>query len=143
QLVESYHHTKQLAECETKEDQRMRNAFTNFIKTRIQLFEPYFPELNSLKMNYKSTSLILSNIPKESSTIDIGIQVTINNDLLIQIDTLKTSLANLVTDHSNQLQIIQAKNNRISELENKCEFLKKQITELNTKLKLLSLYQNQ
>ncbi|CAG8845963.1 27871_t:CDS:1, partial [Gigaspora margarita] len=154
-LVESYKHTKQLAECETKETQRFRNASTNLIKNRIPLFEPYFPELSILKnelqkyaicekhynqiiakdhyLDYlrgkiseyprkrsrnllNNNSSILSNT-QESSTIDIGIQVTMDHDLSTQIDALKISLANLVTDHSEQLLTIQAKNNRISELE--------------------------
>ncbi|CAG8805403.1 14555_t:CDS:1, partial [Racocetra fulgida] len=60
-----------------------------------------------------------------------------DNDYLKQIDTLKISLANLVSDHSKQSQAIQAKNNRISELEHECEYFKKQIAELNTKLENL------
>ncbi|CAG8783463.1 7198_t:CDS:1, partial [Gigaspora rosea] len=152
-LVESYKYTKQLAECETKETQRIRNASTELIKNRIQLFEPFFFELSDLKnelqkyiicekhynqiiakdnyldflngkisdypqkksRNSSNNSTILSNT-LESSTVDIGIQVTIDSDLT-QINTLKASLANLATDHSKQLQVIQAKNNRISELE--------------------------
>ncbi|CAG8460905.1 20025_t:CDS:2 [Racocetra persica] len=159
QLVESYHHTKQLAECETKEDQRILKKELQKYKICEKYYNQIFakdiyldylrdktsdyPQKRSRNLLTLNNSSILSDTLKESSTVDNRIQVIINNDLLTQIDTLKTSLANLVTDHSNQLQIIQAKNNRISKLENECEFLKKQITELNTKLKLLSLYQNQ
>ncbi|KAF0478013.1 hypothetical protein F8M41_024116 [Gigaspora margarita] len=76
------------------------------------------------------------------TTIDIGIQVEINNnnDLLIQIETLKNSLNTLVADHAKQVQIIEIKNNKIFELEHKCENLKKQIANFNISL---DLYRNQ
>ncbi|CAG8716827.1 16413_t:CDS:1, partial [Dentiscutata heterogama] len=85
---------------------------------------------------------ILSNT-QEASTINIRIQVTMDSDYLNQIDILKISLSNLVINYSKQLQTIQAKNNRISELEHECEYFKKQIAKLNTKLENLNLYQNQ
>ncbi|CAG8847885.1 11292_t:CDS:1, partial [Gigaspora margarita] len=71
------------------------------------------------------------------TNVDIGIQVTTDSDhdLLIQIDALKNSLSNIVTDHAQQLQAIQTKNNKILELEHKCESLKKQIANLNIQLK--------
>ncbi|CAG8623467.1 11222_t:CDS:2, partial [Racocetra persica] len=140
-LVESYKYTKQLAEYETKETQRIRNTSTELIKNRIQLFEPFFSELSDLKnelqkyiicekyynqiiakdnyldflnskisdyprkrsRNSNNNSTILSNT-LEPSTVDIRIQVTIDSDLT-QINTLKAFLANLVTDHSKQLQL--------------------------------------
>ncbi|CAG8802849.1 4724_t:CDS:2, partial [Gigaspora margarita] len=131
-LVDSYKYTKQLAECETKEKQRFCNASTDLIKNRIQLFEPYFSELSGLKNELqkyviceKHYNQIIAkdnylDYLRESSTIDIRIQVTMDSDLLTQINTLNISLANLT------------KNNRISELEHECEYFKKQIAELNT-----------
>ncbi|RIB01781.1 hypothetical protein C2G38_2150302 [Gigaspora rosea] len=47
-LVKTYEH-KKLSEYETKEKQRIRNADTNAIKTRIKLFEPHFVELSSFQ----------------------------------------------------------------------------------------------
>ncbi|CAG8501358.1 4676_t:CDS:2 [Racocetra fulgida] len=79
------------------------------------------------------------------SKVDIGIQVAIDNDhdLLVQIDALKNSLANIVTDHAEQLQAIQIKNCKIIELEHEYESLKNQIANINIKLKDLNSYQNQ
>ncbi|CAG8856646.1 21994_t:CDS:1, partial [Gigaspora margarita] len=85
----------------------------------------------------------LDNTQMESlTTIDIGIQVEINNnnDLLMQIETLKNSLNTLVADHAKQVQIIEIKNNKIFELEHKYENLKKQIANFNISL---DLYRNQ
>ncbi|KAF0558845.1 hypothetical protein F8M41_007805 [Gigaspora margarita] len=64
----------------------------------------------------------LNNIQMESlTTIDIGIQVEINNnnDLLMQIEALKNSCNTLVANHTKQVQIIEIKNNKIFELEHK------------------------
>ncbi|CAG8575546.1 2197_t:CDS:2 [Cetraspora pellucida] len=82
---------------------------------------------------------------KPLTAVDIGIQVEINsnNDLLMQINTLKNSLNTLVTKYSKQVQIIEIKNNKIFELEYKCKYLKKQIADLNIKIKSLDLYKNQ
>ncbi|CAG8825130.1 6561_t:CDS:2, partial [Dentiscutata erythropus] len=86
QLDESYILTKQLAECETKEKQRFRNASTDLIKNRIQLFEPYFPELSDLKNELQKYVICERHYNqiiakdnyldylREASTIDIGIQ---------------------------------------------------------------------
>ncbi|KAF0468346.1 hypothetical protein F8M41_025833 [Gigaspora margarita] len=53
------------------------------------------------------------------TTIDIGIQVEINNnnDLLIQIETLKNSYNTLIADYAKQVQIIEIKSNKIFKLE--------------------------
>ncbi|CAG8469881.1 23635_t:CDS:2 [Gigaspora rosea] len=135
-----------ISECETKEKQRTRNASTDLIKSRIQLFSSYFPKLNNLQnkleklsdyprkrsRNFKNLSDNNNPILNEDqveSKVDIGIQVDIDNDynLTVQIDALKSSLANVVTDHAEQLQAIQNKNYKILELEHECESLKKQV----------------
>ncbi|KAF0412363.1 hypothetical protein F8M41_007934 [Gigaspora margarita] len=107
-LVESYHYTKQLVECETKEKQRIRNASTDLIKNNND------PILNKDQVESK---------------VNIGIQVNVDNDynLSVQIDALKSSLANVVTDYAEQLQAIQNKNYKILELEHERESLKKQV----------------
>ncbi|RHZ44823.1 hypothetical protein Glove_709g82 [Diversispora epigaea] len=176
---------KQLVECETKEIQRIRNASTNFILKKIQLFIPYFPELSNIQnelekysicekhynqiiakdnyLNYlkeetlyyprkrsrninyldKSNS-IDNNLQTESITsIDIGVQVTMDNTLLLEIESLKNSLDTLVSGHSKQSQIIKTSNNRIFELENERKNLKTQINELYSKLESINLYLNQ
>ncbi|CAG8812941.1 3281_t:CDS:1, partial [Dentiscutata erythropus] len=72
-----------------------------------------------------------------STTIDIGIQVEVDNtnsDLLMQIGILKNSLNVLATENSKQSQIIEIKNNKIYELEYECEYLKKQIADFNLRL---------
>ncbi|CAG8824373.1 11943_t:CDS:1, partial [Gigaspora rosea] len=93
---------------------------------------------NTLNLNSSNT-----NTQIEPLTIDIGIQVEINNDLLMQNKNLKNSLNNLVTDHSKQLQVIEIKNSIISELEHKCEYFKKQVNDLSFRLKSFELYKNQ
>ncbi|CAG8435197.1 6676_t:CDS:2 [Scutellospora calospora] len=79
----------------------------------------------------------------ESLTIDIRIQVEINNDYFMQIEALNNSLNTLITEYSKQVKIIEIKNNKIFELEYEYEYLKKQITDLNIRLESLDLYKKQ
>ncbi|RHZ73248.1 hypothetical protein Glove_232g56 [Diversispora epigaea] len=108
----------------------------NFSLKKIQLFIPYFPELSNIQNELEKYSIFKSNsidnnLQIESITsIDIGVQVTIDNTLLLKIESLKNSLDTLVSGHSKQSQIIKTSNNRIFELENECKNLKIQINEL-------------
>ncbi|CAG8782801.1 22664_t:CDS:1, partial [Gigaspora rosea] len=137
------------------------NAFQNKLEKHIicekhynQIFvkDTYLNHLKNGSSSYPRkrsrnfNTLNLNDIQIEpSTTIDIGIQVEVDNtnsDLLMQIGILKNSLNVLATENSKQSQIIEIKNNKIYELEYECEYLKKQIADFNLRLESLNLYKN-
>ncbi|RHZ52550.1 hypothetical protein Glove_460g24 [Diversispora epigaea] len=118
-----------------------KDNYLNYLKEETL----YYPRKRSRNINYldKSNS-IDNNLQTESITsIDIGVQVTMDNTLLLEIESLKNSLDTLVSGHSKQSQIIKTSNNRIFELENERKNLKTQINELYSKLESINLYLNQ
>ncbi|CAG8544366.1 443_t:CDS:2, partial [Dentiscutata heterogama] len=116
----------------------VKDTYLNYLKNG----SSYYPRKRSRNFN----TLNLNDIQIEpSTTIDIGIQVEVDNtnsDLLMQIGILKNSLNVLATENSKQSQIIEIKNNKIYELEYECEYLKKQIADFNLRLESLNLYKN-
>ncbi|CAG8699879.1 310_t:CDS:2, partial [Dentiscutata erythropus] len=160
-LVKPYHNTKELVDSYFPELNNLQNELEKFI-----ICEKYYNQivakdnyLNYLKNelsdypqkrshNFKflsNNNSILNEAQIELPTkVDIGIQVTIDSDynLSAQVDALKNSLSNLVTNHVEQLQAIQIKNNKIYKLEYECESLKKQIANLSIKLEELNSNEN-
>ncbi|KAF0493366.1 hypothetical protein F8M41_021397 [Gigaspora margarita] len=121
-LVEPYHHTKQLVDSFFPELNNLQNELEKFIicethYNQIVAKDNYLNYLNGRLSEYprkrshsyknlSNNNSILNEIQIELPTkVDIGIQVTIdsNHDLSIQVDALKNSLDNLITDHAEQL----------------------------------------
>ncbi|CAG8611222.1 56_t:CDS:2, partial [Gigaspora rosea] len=117
----------------------VKDTYLNYLKSGSSSYpRKRSCNFNTLNLNYAQI--------EPSMTIDIGIQVEIDNpnsDFLMQINNLKNSLNILATDYSKQAQVIEVKNNKIVELEHECEYLKKQITDLNIRLKSSDLYKSQ
>ncbi|KAF0545006.1 hypothetical protein F8M41_002470 [Gigaspora margarita] len=129
--------------CEKHHNQIIaKDNYLNYLKSKLS---DYSRKRNRNFQNLSDNNNPILNEDQVKSKVDIGIQVNIDNNynLIVQIDALTSSLANVVTDHAEQLQAIQNKNYKILGLEHKCEFLKKQVVDLNIQLKGLNSYQNQ
>jgi len=117
-----------------------KDNYLNYLKEEIL----YYPRKRSRNINYldKSNSIDNNSQIESITSIDIGVQVTMDNTLLLEIETLKNSLNTFVSDHFEQSKIIKTNNNRIFELENERTNLKTQMNELYNKLESMNLYLN-